>query len=234
MLQARRAFLEDGHYQPLSAMINELAAEFLASHTSTQSPAPILDAGCGEGYYLAHLQSHLQALARPIEAQCVGLDISKDGVRMAARRYPTTSFLVANLKEPLPLCDAAFQLILNIFAPRNAAEFLRILSPGGGLLVAIPGPAHLKQLRETLSLLDIEDQKQQQVIAQFPLPFELLTTRQISYSMHLVGEQVEQAVMMTPNYWHMGEEKRRALADIIEITTTAEFCCLLFVRHAEH
>ena len=112
MLQARRAFLEHGFYQPLSDAINTLVAERIPSLQAIS----LLDAGCGEGYYLGCLQ---QALSEQTN-RCVGLDISKEAIRMAAKRYPNIDFVVANLKEPLPLQDNTFQLILNIFAPRNA------------------------------------------------------------------------------------------------------------------
>ena len=149
---------------------------------------------------------------------------------MAARRYRDTLFLVANLKERLPLRDAAFHALLNIFAPRNPVEFARVLAPGGLLLIVIPGPEHLRQLRETLHLLNIEEDKQQHVRAQFSPPFEPVTTRHVTYELHLHKEELLQAVLMTPNYWHLTEETRRTLADMIELRTTVEFVCLLFRR----
>ena len=43
MVEARRRFLEGGHYAPLAARLAALAAEY--------QPARWLDIGCGEGYY---------------------------------------------------------------------------------------------------------------------------------------------------------------------------------------
>src|SRR5450755_2086683 len=51
MLRARRNFLERGFYQPLSAAVNELVCTYLQD---MQGPLHMLDAGCGEGYYLDH------------------------------------------------------------------------------------------------------------------------------------------------------------------------------------
>ncbi len=46
MMQARRAFLDAGHYQPLrDAIVNVLKEK------SNSEDAAILDIGCGEGYY---------------------------------------------------------------------------------------------------------------------------------------------------------------------------------------
>jgi 23S rRNA (guanine745-N1)-methyltransferase len=156
------------------------------------------------------------------------VDISRDAVRMAAKRYPALDFVVANLKEPLVVQDRALHLLLNIFAPRNPAEFARVLVSGGWLLVVIPAPEHLRELRETLQLLQIEEQKLQHVITQFQSDFSLVQTVEVQHSLRLHGEEIEQAVMMTPNYWHMAEEKRQALQALLEIETQAAFTCLLF------
>jgi SAM-dependent methyltransferase len=145
MLVARRDFLERNHYQPLSDMLNQLVHAYLAT---SSSPINILDAGCGEGYYLGRLQQYLTD--QHYQIQCIGLDISKEAIRMAARHYKQSCFVVANLKERVVLADDALHIILNIFAPRNPAEFTRVLVPGGLLLVAIPAPDHLLQLRSAL------------------------------------------------------------------------------------
>jgi 23S rRNA (guanine745-N1)-methyltransferase len=233
MLQARRAFFEREHYRPLSDALNELIAAHLPltypSSLLPTSPITLLDAGCGEGYYLQRLQTALHAQQHATAG--IGLDISKEAAKMAARRYRDALFLVANLKEPLPLQDAAFHALLNIFAPRNPPEFARVLMPDGLLLIVIPGPTHLQELRATLHLLNIEEHKQQHVIEQFTDRFTLLTTRRITYELHLRDNEITQAVLMTPNYWHLAEETRQALATMTELRTTVEFVCLLF-RHA--
>src|SRR5581483_10720478 len=129
MLQARRSFLEDGFYQPLSDTLNALVDSYLRE---IPSPANVLDAGCGEGYYLGRLQRSLDQK----EQHCfLGLDIAKDGIRMAAKRYQAASFVVANLKERLVIADQAIHVLLNIFAPRNPAEFARVMVPAGRLIV---------------------------------------------------------------------------------------------------
>jgi len=223
MLAARRSFLERGSYQPLSNMLNQISVTYLAASTS---PVTILDAGCGEGYYLGRLQ---QSLAdRPL--QCVGLDISKEAIRLAARRYKQACFVVANLKERLVLADGVLHMILNIFAPRNAAEFARVLVPGGLLLVAIPAPEHLLQLRSALHLLNIEEHKQEKISEQFAADFDFVTASDLRYTLYLKHDEIVQAVMMTPNYWHLSAEQRVTMEDMEGVETTVAFTCLLFRR----
>jgi 23S rRNA (guanine745-N1)-methyltransferase len=230
MLVARRQFLE--HYRPLSDTLNTLVYTHATQWPQhTPSTLHILDAGCGEGYYLGRLQDYLQNKQLPTHISYIGVDISKDAVKMAAKRYHDAFFVVANLKERLPFPDGSLDVILNIFAPRNTDEFARVLTPGGLLLVAIPNPIHLLQLRAALHLLNIEEDKQQHVIEQFAHQFTLQTTTPVTYTLHLRGEQISQAVMMTPNYWHLSQETRQAIADLTEIQTEAGFICLAFRRN---
>lgn len=227
MLIARREFLEQGHYQPLSDLINDL----VYTHMPLSSPPPaILDAGCGEGYYIGRLQQSL--LAHDYPAQCIGLDISKDAIRMAAKRYKQACFVVANIKERLVFVDAAMQVVLNIFAPRNPAEFARVLVPGALLLVIIPGSDHLQQLRSVLHLLNIEEDKEQKVIAQFAPFFDFITSSPLSYPLQFRHKEILQAVMMTPNYWHLTQEIRDMVEKMDTIETTVSFSILIFHRHA--
>jgi 23S rRNA (guanine745-N1)-methyltransferase len=226
MLMARRDFLEQGHYQPLSDLINDL----VYTHMPSSSPPPtILDAGCGEGYYIGRLQQSL--LAHDYPAQCIGLDISKDAIRMAAKRYKQGCFVVANIKERLVFVDAAIQVVLNIFAPRNPAEFARVVAPGALLLVIIPGSDHLQQLRSVLHLLNIEADKEQKVIAQFAPFFDFITSSPLSYPLQFRHKEILQSIMMTPNYWHLTQEVRDIVEKMDTLETTVSFSALIFHRH---
>ena len=225
MLVARREFLEQGHYQPLSDLMNEL----ICAHLSSSSlPLTILDAGCGEGYYLGRLQHYL--LARNYQGQYSGLDVSKDAIRMAARRYKEICFVVANINERLVFTDVAMQVVLNIFAPRNPTEFARVLVPGGLLVVAIPGSEHLQELRSALHLLNIEEDKEQKVIAQFAPFFDFVASSPLSYTLQFGSREIMQAVMMTPNYWHVSPEVRERVKAMDMVETMVSFSGLVFRR----
>ncbi len=225
MLLARRAFLEGGYYRPLSDTLNQLVATHL-----DDTPVNILDAGCGEGYYLGRLQ-HALAQRQSQQAGCyIGVDISKEAVRMAAKHYRDVLFVVANLKERLVFADQTFNVMLNVFAPRNAQEYARVIVPGGVLIVVIPGPAHLLQLRSTLHLLSIEEDKQQHVIEQFADQFDLTMIMPVTYEQHLTKPEIALAVMMTPNYWHLSDQTRQAMEELTELQTQVAFTCLVLQR----
>ena len=224
MLRARRSFLERGFYAPLSDAVNELVRIHVPD---VEEPVHILDAGCGEGYYLDRLQN---ALAPRQNGCYIGLDVSKEAIRMAAKRYRQLLFVVADVNQRLVLADGVMHAILNIFAPRNASEFARVTVAGGILIVVIPNPEHLLRLRTALGLLGMEEQKQQHVKEQFAGQFEFVASSSIAYSMHLNREEIEEAVMMTPNYWHLSDEMREAMWKMEEIETEAAFSALVFKR----
>ena len=100
----------------------------------------VLDAGCGDGFYLG-------TLARRIGFEARGVDISIPAVKAAARRYPEYEWIVANADRIVPYADASFTLVLSITARMNAGEFRRVLRDDGRLLVAIPAPDDLIELR---------------------------------------------------------------------------------------
>ena len=100
----------------------------------------VLDAGCGDGFYLGKL-------AREIGFEAHGVDISTAAIDAASRRYPEFEWIVANADRFLPYADRSFSLILSITARMNAAEFRRVIRDDGRMLVAIPAPDDFIELR---------------------------------------------------------------------------------------
>ena len=216
MLRARRAFLEHGFYAPLSEHVDTIALNYLTSHSSPYvgrgtahhdeamaAEQPVaLDAGCGEGYYLGRLREALEVRFGAGAFSCVGVDIAKEAARLAAKRYPAIRFAVADVKRRIPLATGSVTLSLNIFAPRNSAELARVVAPSGTLLVVIPGPHHLAELRERYGLLGIEPEKERHIAAQLAREFAQTESSPLEYMMDLSGEDVRQLLRMTPNARH--------------------------------
>ncbi len=96
----------------------------------------MLDSGTGTGHYLRAILDTSRAAKPAIAA--VGLDISKFALRRAARLNPEAVNLVGDVWQPLPLADAAVDVVTVVFAPRNASEFARVLRPSGRLVVVTP------------------------------------------------------------------------------------------------
>jgi len=102
----------------------------------------VIDAGCGDGYYLG-------SLAQTIGFAGSGIDISVPAVDAAARKYPRCQWVVANADRFIPWSSESFSLVLSITGRMNSAEFRRVLKENGRLLVAVSSPEDLIELRGT-------------------------------------------------------------------------------------
>jgi len=129
---ARRRLHDRGVTEPLLRGI----AEVLAAGPSDV----VLDAGCGDGFYLGTLASQMGFDAH-------GIDISIAAVEAAAKRYPGCEWIVANADRFLPYADHSFSIVLSITGRMNADEFRRVLRDDGRLLVALAAPEDLIELR---------------------------------------------------------------------------------------
>jgi 23S rRNA (guanine745-N1)-methyltransferase len=131
-IEGRRRLHDRGVTEPLLRAIAEMM---------DASPRDIvLDAGCGDGFYLGNL-------AQAAQFDAHGVDISIRAIDAAARRYPGCEWVVANADRLVPYIDGSFSIVLSITARMNAGEFRRVLRDDGRLLVAIPGPEDLVELR---------------------------------------------------------------------------------------
>lgn len=233
MLRARRAFLGRGYYDPIA---DALAAQAAASLTApVDLPGCVLDAGCGEGYYLAHIQSHLSHLGAVglVPPPLIGLDIAKDAARLAARGHPGLAIVVADVTARLPVRDASARLLLSVFAPRNPAEFARIVAPHGRLLAVIPAADHLSGLRAHVSLLRVEPAKREHIQDRLAGAFTLTGAFPLRYFLTLPGPDAANLVAMSPTARHLPPAQLAALASQPDpITTPVSIELLTFERTA--
>jgi 23S rRNA (guanine745-N1)-methyltransferase len=65
--------------------------------------------------------------------------------------------------QELPVVEGAAGLILNVFAPRNAPEFRRVLRRDGALIVVTPAWDHVTELVAALGLLQVKPSKPDRV-----------------------------------------------------------------------
>ncbi|EQM69260.1 methyltransferase domain-containing protein [Pseudomonas tohonis] len=209
MVEARRRFLEGGHYAPLAARLAQLAAE--------RHPARWLDIGCGEGYYTAQIADALP------DADGYGLDISREAVKRACRRTPGLTWLVASMAR-VPLADASCQLLASVFSPLDWQEARRLLAPGGGLLRMGPTRGHLMQLRERLydEVRDYDDEKHLTLI---PEGMKLEHSETLEFDLQLASSEARADLLaMTPHGWRASAERRAAvIKDAFEVTVSIRY-----------
>lgn len=156
----------------------------------------VLEVGAGTGHYLAQLVE-----TRP-PARGVALDVSRAAARRAARVHHRVASVVADVWKGLPIRTASLDVVLCVFAPRNLAEFARVLTDDGLAVIATPAPHHLAGLREKYGLLGVEADKRERLLA---AASGHLVHRgsTIAKSTTTVGaELVDDLISMGPNAFH--------------------------------
>ncbi|MGL5406126.1 MAG: putative RNA methyltransferase [Propionibacteriaceae bacterium] len=207
MVARRLAFLDSGHYDPIVTALAKALTD--AVH--------IIDIGAGPGWYLSRL---LEA-----NSQRYGLatDISVAACRRAAKAHRRGAAIVADSWQQLPVRSESVDAITCIFAPRNSAEFARILAQEGKLVVAIPGPEHLLELRQSYDLLAIADNKYDLLVATLADHFVPTDCSNVTTSMELNANDVANVIAMGPNAFHQQDIPSTAATVTLDVTV-ATFC----------
>ncbi|MCG7446710.1 methyltransferase domain-containing protein [Corynebacterium aurimucosum] len=221
MVNARETYLAMGHFAPFVEAVTGAVQDALNSASLAESkPASLLEVGAGTGYYLAHT---LDSIA---EARGVGLDISPHAAKHLAKCHPRVGAVVADVWERLPIRDESVDAISVVFAPRNPAEFQRVLAPGGQVIVLTPGAGHLDELREPLGILGVEEGKVERMYEQAEGFLEQAADPvDISFPIELDKASVAAQVGMSPSARHIsaGElaERMAALPPTLTVTARA-------------
>ncbi|MGW5878000.1 putative RNA methyltransferase [Nocardiopsis terrae] len=212
MIAARLRFQGRGHYDPVGLA---LAEELTTARVGAESV--IVDVGGGTGHYLTQVLDELP--------DAVGLttDVSKFAARKAARAHPRSGAVTADSWRTLPLADGTADAVLNVFAPRNAPEFHRVLKPGGVLVVVTPEPDHLTEPRTALGLLDVDPRKGERLAESLGEHFSPEAGREVRFTMELSHEDVLTVVGMGPSARHTTpEDLARRVSELPEpFTSTA-------------
>ncbi|MFV0131964.1 methyltransferase domain-containing protein [Streptomyces sp. HMX87] len=195
MARARDRFLSTGAYAPIRQGVARLAAD------AVPEQATVVDVGCGTGYYLAGVLDQLPG------ARGLGLDTSVRALRSTARAHARAAAVTWDVFRPFPLADGVADVMLNVFAPRNPAEFHRVLRPAGRLIVVRPTGRHLAELRRRLpAMVTIDPAKEQRLRQALDPFFEAAVTEQVEYPVTLAGREALDLVAMTPSARHLSPE----------------------------
>ena len=211
MVKARGRFLEKGYYAPLRSGICEMLMPYAVQDMA------VLDAGCGDGWYD---QGLAEAFAENgIDAQFLGVDISRDALRAAARRHMDIELAVASVFR-LPTAQSSCDAVLSIFSPLASEEFSRVLRKDGLLLRAVPLEEHLWELKQ--AVYDVP--RKNPPDSEKPEGFVLAQSADIRYTIELESnEDILALFAMTPYYYKSGQEDQNKLKLLDRLTVTAAF-----------
>lgn len=222
MVAARETFLSQGHFAPFVEAVSAAVLDVLDTVLGDEDrDATLLEVGAGTGYYLAHTLDAVE------DAVGIGLDISVPAAKTLAKSHPRMGAVVADVWDGLPVRSGAIDAITVIFAPRNPAEFARVLADDGEVIVLTADRGHLDELREPLGILTVEEGKVERMVEQAAGHLELAVDPQaIEFPMVLDRASIAAQVGMSPSARHIEpaelNQRVSALPAIMTVTARAQ------------
>ncbi|HAV7097098.1 TPA: methyltransferase domain-containing protein [Acinetobacter baumannii] len=211
-VDARRAFLQGGYYQPLQQAVVHLLKDLKAKM--------VLDIGCGEGYYTSAMQQVVE--------QCIGVDIAKNAVQRAAKLNDKVTWVVGT-GATLPVIDQSMDVCTSLFSPIPQTEILRVLKDDGYLIVVTPATDHLYAMREAL-FEQVNPHTPQKFVEQLQDLFELKEQQVIDAPLVLDQQALKNLIAMTPYAYKASPERRMQLEQKAHLQVTASFQIYLFLN----
>lgn len=215
MIKARNNFLKKGYYSKLAMKLTSLI-DFLKINDPK-----IVDIACGEGYYSNYIANKYPNI--------IGIDISKEAIKLAAKQYKNINFIVASGKD-IPIEDNSIDIILNIFSPHFTKEFLRILKPDKYLIKVTPNENHLLELKQIL-YDDVYLNKEKEIIDNNLILFH---QENLEYKINLDNEDILNLITMTPYFYKTKESKIESLIKINYLLLTINFNFSIYKKHSTY
>lgn len=206
MIAARERVLGAGLFEPVTEAIEAAASDpRLADVEGT-----VLDLGSGPGYYLE------RALEAAPARVGIAVDNSKFAARRAAKCHPRAGAVVADVWEEIPVRSGSAAVVLNVFAPRNGEEILRVLAAGGHVVVVTPGPEHLKEMIGPFSMISVDADKEGRLRETLGPLAEGLESSTLEWRMDLSRSEVADLVGMGPNAGRLEPEVLESALDSLD------------------
>jgi 23S rRNA (guanine745-N1)-methyltransferase len=187
MIAARDALLTAGHFRVLEKGLTDAVGD--------RAGGLVVDVGAGTGHYLAAVLDGGTGLG-------LGVDVSKAALRRTAKAHVRVAAVRADVWRGLPVADGAATAVLNVFAPRDGAEFRRIMRSDGVLVVATPAADHLRELVTALDLVRVDPDKAERLAATLTPWFIPDDRREYRWRMRLTSPEVRTLVAMGPSARH--------------------------------
>ena len=221
-VMARHRWLERGHAKGLIEALGpwlkidvaeERSAETQADQMSNQRT---LDLGCGEGTFGP-------ALFGDSPNDYCGIDLSRRAIKLAARRWPEATWVLANADRVLPVADRSIARVVSLFGRRPTTEIARVLSDDGVCAVAVPGEEDLIELRERVQAEGHRRSRWERVVDEMGATgLALVEHRLWTDQVELNVEEISDALAMTYRAVRKSQQERLATVGSMKVTLAAD------------
>lgn len=214
-VRARTEFLCKDYYLPVARAVEEAVAEY------ADRDKPIIDAGCGEGYY--------SLFPARLGYSVYGADLSKFAVDAAAKRAARegidNAFFSTASVFSLPIADSSAGAVINIFAPCAEEEYSRVIKDGGVLIVAYAGEKHLLGLKAAI----YENAHVNTDRADLPVNMKKICEKRVSYDIELTSNSdIMSLFAMTPYYWRTSQSDAEKLGVLDHLRTEVDIIVSIY------
>ncbi|MFG0289215.1 MAG: methyltransferase domain-containing protein [Rhodopirellula sp. JB044] len=214
---ARHRWLERGH---AAGLVAELSTWVKMDGRDTTLRT--LDLGCGEGYFGPALFSDAP------DGYC-GIDLSKTAIKLATRRWPAATWVLANADRELPAAEASVDRVVSLFGRRPITEIKRCLSPEGICVIAVPGEEDLIELREQVQQAGHRRRRGDVIVEEMEdAGLRCVEQRTWKHQVTLDHDAIQDALAMTYRAVRHSQQARLSSIDTMNVTLAAD---LLLFRH---
>lgn len=232
MIIARGKILDSGLYSSLADTLALIVTEkldllrenFHENSAADKTTFTLLDAGCGEGYYLDRC---LAIESKDYGIAAIGMDISKWAIMAAARRNKNITWLVASNKNP-PILHNSIDIILCGFGFPDFPAFRKILKPGGCVVMLDPAENHLIELRKII-YPEIKPYRANDFSKARDIGYSLERQQRLTYiASNINQQQINNILTMSPHLYKATTEGKEAAFALegLDITIDVNFTIL--------
>lgn len=215
MVQARRRFLDGGYYYPIAERVFAFICE-MAMNAPSGVTLRVVDAGCGEGYYLHTLSQKASVNNYPVRLELAGVDISKWAVKKAAQRPGPIAWAVASNRQ-IPFAAGNVDIILSVFGFPVWESFKSAQPQGGHALLVDPGPDHLLELRKII-YPQVKTAGISSVQAAIDCGYGLVKKESLKFLIQLKSASaIQDLLAMTPHAFRMPIGKQKEINALKEL-----------------
>ncbi|MDH5711670.1 MAG: methyltransferase domain-containing protein [Gammaproteobacteria bacterium] len=222
MVQARTRFLDAGFYQ---AVADDLSSLIIKNIPAIKSSC-ILDAGCGEGYYLNQVINATQKLNNENDIAFAGIDISKHAIIAASKRNKQASWIVGTNSQP-PFLKQSIDLVFCIFGFHSFSGFMDILKPGGKVILVEPSANHLQELKAIIYAEPAMDKSKKPPAT--TNNYSLIESHTLQFQINLeTNMQILDLLSMTPHLFRASHQGKANIETMDSLTLTADMIFRVF------
>jgi 23S rRNA (guanine745-N1)-methyltransferase len=185
----------------------------------------VVDLGSGSGDALGMI-----AATRPVTG--IGIDLSTAAAGHAARRFPSLTWVVANADRRLPLLDRSVNVVISLHGRRNPAECARVLTGTGLLIVVLPAPDDLIELRSLVQGEGVERDRADAMLAAHEGPFAVVDRSPVRETHDLDRDSLLHLLRSTYRGARLAAAEQVQSLDRMSVTLRSE--CVVLQRKEGH